>query len=445
MNTIFRKRKRCILLIASVLVVSFFSCKDELGDVGLNLHQDELLNTTFFDTATITAYTAKNDSLITSMYPFSNVSLNLLGDIKDPVFGRTKAGFYTQFCLSASNVDFKNNAYADSLVLYLAYGGHYGDTMQTLRIRVYELEERLEADKIYYGYDTVKRKTELLGEIQIQPKPNTQRDTFSSVGYISIPLSTSFARNIFLAKSNKPELANNTNFINYFRGLYIEAEAVSPNGCMLSINLLHARSSMILYYGNDEKTNQSFQFNIDKTCVRFSNINHFDYAGANADLRAQLGGNYASAKDVLYGQSAGGIKTVIQFPHLKEMFAGKDVIIHKAELVITRKDDVLPDYGAPPALSLNYDSKIGKELKLPKDPAYGESYFGGTYDETAKQYAFRITKYVQDIVNGEGDDYILNLVVPTAAIRLSQSQFYGTNPADKDKRIKLKINYTIID
>ncbi|MCL2132477.1 MAG: DUF4270 domain-containing protein [Lentimicrobiaceae bacterium] len=440
----FLKKKYVSILCAGIFAAVFVSCKEDVGLVGLNLQPDEeLLNTDFFDTATIVAYSVLNDSITTS-----NTALNLLGDITDPVFGRAQAAIYTQFRLSSMKVDFGENAQADSLMLYLAYGGYYGDTLKSLRIRVYEVSEEIKSTA-YYGNSSLTHNSEVLADVQIQPTPNT-KDTSSAVAYMSIPLSVSFATTKFLSKSGKNELSDDANFADYFKGLYIEAEAVSSNGCMLSIDLLHPNTFMTLYYGNSEKQNQSFPFKIIKdSCNRFSSINHFDYAGATPNLSAQLNGDYSSAEEELYGQAAGGIKTVMQFPHLKEMFADKQVIIHKAELIISRKDDNLPNYDAPAALSLSYDSKTDKNQLLfdyALAVAYNASYFGGTYDETTKQYAFRITKYVQMLIDSGTDDYKLNLMVTAASVRMSRSIYYGTNPAaDNDKRIKLKIHYTLIN
>lgn len=426
------------LLCAGVLSLLFLACKEDIGNIGLNVQpEDELLNTIFFDSTTLTAYSVLNDSMVTS-----NSTMSLLGDLHDPVFGKTQAAIYTQFHLSANNIVFNNNPYADSLILNLVYGGYYGDTTQTIRIRVYELSEDLKRDEVYYQYSTLTHKSELLAEVQIKPTPTTVRDTSTTAAYMSIPLSKDFAENKFL-KADTLQLANDASFVNYFKGFYIEAEAVSSNGCMLSINLLSSRSSMNLYYGNDETSNLMEQFIIDTSCVRFSHINHFGYAEAEANLSAQLMGDYSSTKDVLYGQSAGGIKTVIQFPHLKEMFAGQQVIIHKAELVITHKDDNQSHFVAPVALSLSYDSETDKNLML-FDYTLGSAYFGGTYNEENKQYAFRITKYIQAIADGTGEGCKLNLLVIPTVTRLSRSQFYGTD-ADAEKRIKLKINYTIIN
>ena len=215
---------------------------------------------------------------------------------------------------------------------------------------------------------------------------------------------------------------------------------------MFSINLLHSRSVMNLYYSNGA-SNKPYAFNLEDSCIRFSSINHFDYAGVAANLSAQLNGDYSTTEEVLYGQSGGGIKTVIQFPNLKEMFANEQVIIHKAELIITRKDDNLPYYIAPASLSLSYDkSETEKNLAL-IDAYLGTTYFGGTYNETSQQYAFRITQYIQELVDPKKETakYKLNLMVNPAAIRLSRSQFYGTHPTDEAKRVRLKINYTLLN
>lgn len=445
------KKKHVSILCAGVLSVMTFSCKEDIGSVGLALQpQDELLNTDFFDTTTLMAYSAKNDSVITS-----SATMNLLGDIGDPVFGRTKASIYTQFQLSKEGVDFKEGAQIDSLVLRLVYGGYYGDTLKSLRIRVYELDEDLDKSTIYYGFSSAAHKSNPLADVRIYPAPNTPADTLSNAAYISIPLDKNFGDEKFLSKSGEPELDKNANFVKYFKGLYIEAEAESPNGCMLSINLLHSKSSLSLYYGNNELQGQTYPFTLDTSCVRFSNINHFDYAGAASDLLNQLNGNNSSVEEVLYAQSSGGIKTVIHFPNLKAMFADQQVVIHKAELVVTRKDDALSDYIAPANLSLNYYNPLnGKNMVLPDNnlmfpsSGFATDYLGGSYDKTTQQYRFCITKYVQFLINGTiSDDCRLNLMVSSAAIKLSRSMFYGTNPsldADTDKRIKLRINYTIV-
>ena len=431
------------VLCTSVLAIVLFACKEDIGNLGLNVQpEDELLNTILFEDTEIAAYAATHDSVVTS-----NIRLSLLGDINDPVFGRTQAAIYTQCRMETMQVNFGQNPQADSLVLNLAYGTYYGDTLQAIRIRVYELSEDLEATTVYYGHSTLSRKSDLLGEVQIQPTPNTLKDTSTTTAYLSIPLRMDFARDKFL-HAGASNLATNANFIRYFKGFYIEAEAISANGCMLSIDLMSTRSAMTLHYRNDEKDNQRFQFQINDSCVRFSHINHFDYAGAEANLSAQLAGNHASASDVLYGQSAGGIKTVIQFPHLKELFAGEKVVIHKAELVVTRLDDGQPNYFPPAALSLSYDrSPTEKNLVLWDYIAFSAAYFGGTYNEANKQYAFRITQYIQSLIDNEDTDYYrLNLMATPVAAQLTRSMFYGTEPAaDREKRIKLRIYYTLIN
>jgi hypothetical protein len=72
-----------------------------------------------------------------------------------------------------------------------------------------------------------------------------------------------------------------------------------------------------------------------------------------------------------------------------------------------------------------------------------ESYFGGKYDASTKEYRFRITKYIQQLVQ---DSLInnneINLVVNGAGIRANRLTFYGTNPDDFSKRLRLELSYT---
>jgi hypothetical protein len=183
---------------------------------------------------------------------------------------------------------------------------------------------------------------------------------------------------------------------------------------------------------------------LNDSTAHFGTFNHFDYAGTASDLKAQLTGNQTSTKEILYGQAGAGIKTVLHFPYLKEIFNNKKVVIHRATLVISHKDDALANYPPPSALGLTYTNPATGMGGLLPDFTY--EYFGGKYDQTKKEYSFNITQYIQYLVDGRADDFPLNLLVSPSVTHFSRLAIYGTQPAnDFDKRLKLKINYTIID
>jgi len=100
------------------------SCSKEPGQIGYIIQPDESkLNVAFSDTTTIYAYSEIIDSIRSD-----KLSVSAFGSLKDPVFGGTTAGFYTQFLLSINGYDFGEERQLDSLVLQIDYAGWYGDT-----------------------------------------------------------------------------------------------------------------------------------------------------------------------------------------------------------------------------------------------------------------------------------------------------------------------------
>jgi hypothetical protein len=431
------------LVIGTIVCIG---CKEDSGLIGLGVQPDEeFLNTDYFDTTTIIAYSALHDSLITS-----TVSTNMLGDIHDLVFGNTKAGIYTQFRLSATSVDFGQSPGVDSLVLTLVYTGSFGDTNNSFSLKVYELTGDLER-KSYYAQSSINHDNNTLTEdpnLYISPTPTTKQDSSASSYYLRVQLKKSFANDKFITKSNSGEYANDAAFLNYFKGLYLEADNKTGDGCIVSLDMTHSLSGLTLYYHNDQASNLKYTFKLNDSTVHFGAINH-DYTGITNSLREQLDGNYTNTSEELYAQSGSGIKVVLNFPHLKEMFKDKKVVIHRAMLVVSHKDDALRNYSHPSSLTLTYTNPAtGTGYVLPDYVlGLGNDYFGGKYNTATKEYRFNITQYIQDLIDGDGDNYSLNLLNPSASY-LSRLMIYGTHPAsasDLDKRLHLKINYTIID
>jgi hypothetical protein len=377
----------------------------------------------------------------------------MLGYIYDPLFGKMQAGVYTQFRLSSFAVNFGNNVVVDSVVLSLAYAGYYGDTLNSFRLSVYELKENLSKNEMYYSKSSLSYDANSLTEVSnlyVTPTPTVKQDTLASSYYLRIRLDKSFAENKFISQSGSSIYTSDAAFLEYFKGLYIEADDMRGNGCMLSVNMTHSLSGLTVYYSNDQATNLKYTFNLNDSTAHFGVINHFDYIDATSNLRDQINGNYTSAKEILYGQAGAGIKVALNFPYLKETFKDKKVVIHRALVVVSHQDDALPNYLPPTALSMTYTNiATGGSYLLP-DYYLGleNDYFGGKYNQTSKEYRFNNTQYIQNLVDGLGDNYQLSLLVNPSVTHLSRLMMYGTHPIsvnDYDKRLQLKINYTIVD
>ncbi len=436
------KRGLKLVIVFSILF-SLLGCKKEFDSIGLELQNDsQQLNNRFTDTTTLVAYSILEDSIITQ-----NLNNSVLGYVNDPIFGRTQAGFYTQFDLSGTNVTFGDNPQFDSLVLTLQYTGSFGDTTSPLSIKVYEIAEALDASKIYYNHhQTPVQPTNLTAKAnyQLYPKPNTRvrMDTSFVKPHIRIRLADNFGIDKFL---NNPTLTNNSAFQESFPGLYVIADATTGTGNLVYVSLISSLSGLTLYY-KENGTPKKYTFSITTINCKFYNyFDHFNYAQATNDLKNQLlNGNTQLGEKVLYAQGTAGVKTRIKFPNLYNVYHGKNVVFNKAELVITNinEDELL--FAVPQKLGLQWVKKNGNIAHLPDDEMYtSESYFGGKYDASTKEYRFRITKYIQQLVQ---DSLInnneINLVVNGAGIRANRLTFYGTNPDDFSKRLRLELSYT---
>ena len=417
---------------------AFWACKEDPGLIGLDVQpQDEYLNADFFDTTTIDARSVHHDSLVTS-----NVKVNMLGYMHDPIFGKTQASIYTQFNLSAKNATFGDSIRVDSLVLTLAYDGHYGDTLNSFRVKVYELTEGMEKRKNYYAHDSLNHEPTSLTEnpnLYISPRPNS--------GNLRIKLDPNFAKTKFI-EANSSVYASDDNFTNHFKGFLIEAESMTGDGCIASLNMTHSNSVLTMYYSNSKASNQKEEFKLSDSTVHFGAVNHFGYADAEANLISQLAKNYTTAKDVLYAQAGSGVKVLFNFPHIKSMFSGKKVIIHRASLVISHMDDNVPNYFAPSSLWVT--STDISHLNFLPDYILGASegvsnYFGGGYNKTDKEYRFHITQYIQNLADGSGENFELSLLTNPTASSMNRLKIYGTQPADLAKRLRLEVYYTIIE
>lgn len=439
--------KKLVLVCLSLLFL--FGCKEEDNIVGLDVQPDsDKLSLLFTDTTSIYAYSVMEDSI-----PTDETSLSILGFVSDPIYGKTQAGIYSQFRLAVTALDFGDSAVLDSIVLSLAYDGYFGDTLKPFIVKVYELDESIDSKKNYYNTSYLNYQSTNLTETNnfyVYPKPKSINpiDSTQKKPVIRIPLNKTYGSEKFISKSGTSVLANNDNFLAYFKGLYIHAEGVSNNGSMVYVDMLNAWSCLTLYYHNKEKKGLKHSFIIKEAAARFASINHFDYGDAHASLKKQiLNKDYTEVNEKLYVQASGGVKTLLQFPHLRAMFENQKVVINKAELVITRSEDDYSVFFQPPALDMYYkkDSTASTSYYLP-DYLLGSDYFGGTYQSNKKEYRFRITQYVQNLIMGDTEDYPLHLVVKGAATKANRMVFYGINPTnDYDRRLRLEITYSIIN
>ena len=387
-----------LLIIFSVLF-SLNSCK-EPDEIGLEQVTSQKLNVRFTDTTRIIAYAVKEDSIQTTA-----TSLNLVGKTDDPIFGKTSAGFYTQYQLPFTDLTFGTNPVLDSMVLTLAYDGYYGDITKQQTINIYELSEDLDISKTYYSIDKKALKPVKVGTKTFYPRPKDSIiiDSVKTAPHLRITLCSVFADKFLYAQNS--DLQNNTAFVKFFKGLYITADSNSEGNAMLYFNMASSLSRIKLYYHNKEIDSTFIYFYVNSLCPRFNSFNHHGYTSADSKLKKQIDKSDTSlGNQILYLQASGGIKTKILFPDLTKSYniSGKDnIAINKAELVIKPDIELSGDtsiYKIPSQLTILRLSS-DNTLLIPNDYYVGTTYYGGTYNKTKNEYRFNISLYIQDLLN----------------------------------------------
>jgi len=439
-----RPKNLVIYLFTLALLSTSVGCKKEMNTIGLNLNED-ILYASFTDTATVTAYSILHDSLKTASLVF-----NFLGFLNDNVFGTTTASIYTQFVPSGNNISFGDSPELDSIVLTLRYtGGFYGDTLNPFLIKIYELEEEMSVKDTFYSFSSVPHNgIDLIhsdyAPFSLYPTPKTKvkLDTVYEP-HIRIRLSDELGYRFL---RNEEELATASSFISFFKGLYICSEQLRSNGSLVNFTLQNAGLSGIqLYYKNKGETKKfSFVIKGGSETVRFSEYKH-EYELGRHDFVEQVINNVTSGgSEKIFVQAMGGVKTKITFPHLKSL-KDKRIVINKAELVLSvDKTEELTLYPPPSNLGLQAKNMKGDLVFVP-DELWGGGYFGGNYNSDKKEYRFRITRYVQDMILRNNYEPYLYLVASGAAAFANRVVLYGHEPQnlmDKSSRLRLEIYYT---
>lgn len=440
--------KQLLLSTTVFALLLTFSCSKKPERIGDNLQPDQNSIQLFYtDTVSIVAYSVPEDSIRTDSP--SNI---LFGSMKDPVFGSTTAGFFTQFRLSTNGHSFGANPQLDSLVLQLAYSGHYGDTTAIQTMQVYELEQNINIDSAYYSNRVLPVGETDFASYEFAPLPRTpfpfRGDTLPPL--IRVPLTAnSAALGEKILNASVTDLETTDNFKEFFNGLYITANPLATGGAISYLNLPSTLSRLTIYYSNDSDDSLRYEFFITNSEAHFNRYDHNEFQDASSDFQNQVvQGDTLAGQQKLYVQAMSGVKTKILFPNITKMQdpSGNKIIINEAKLIIYASD-LAEGYGAPSQMALVIND-ANKAYQVLPDQLEGDTYFGGKYKPSIKAYQYRITRYFQDMVlAGENkDNYGLYFLVFGASSKADRWVFNGTTPAaDTLKPLKLQLIYSIVN
>jgi len=392
-----------LFIIAAVLLS--FCQKQVLKDGSDLLPNSDFVSIKSIDTLSVFSYTMYDDSVRTDL-----PATSYLGQIYDPYFGTTNAGFVTQIRLSNKwdGLSFTT----DSVKLYLYLTSEKGggsDVPHTLNIS--EIDDQIYVNTPYYSGTTVNTHGFKMTGIQL---PALKVDTALE---IKLPGNGVEFGNYLTRDTLKLFYNNNLpDFRAFFKGLYFQMEP-SSDPLLLSLSLTYDQTSyynyFILYGHDDTGLAKEYSFILDAKNKNAS-FNTFLHDYTTATLGDKMAHRNTTYRDSLsYLQSLNGVYTKVVLPGLEKIkndpsFA--KIAVNKARLVVPVKFNKTStdQYFAttlPPILGLRYKTKKGNRYIVPDwniETTY-HTFFDGKLDSTAQVYNFNIPAFVQAYLENKSD------------------------------------------
>lgn len=423
-----------------LIILVAVACKKDLETIGLDLvSPGDLISLGYSDTLTIDAFSVGEDSVRTL-----NLSYAVVGSMNDPIFGKTDAEWYSQIRLAEEPTEFGTDPVFDSAFLIMPYSDAYGDTLSNMTVKVYSLtEDIIDSVHIYSNHSVTYDMNSPLGELTFTPRANDSSyyNGSTQAPALRIPLNQTFGQKMLLADTSY--LATNDEFLTYFKGIALIANPQNGigKGAMLKLTVSAGSSKILMYYHNSTDTT-SYTFGINSDCSRFNHFDHKGYSNASPLLSQQIEGDSAIGGQFLFVQTMGGIRVKLKFPSLKQWSNNQKILINDAQLIM--KDALPSNVFTPPASLFLYPVASDGTLypyQLP-DADEGTTYFDGSYNSDNGTYRFRLSHYVQQVLNGDQTDYGLFLVIPAASVNSSRLVLAG--PKNPEGAIKMYIKYTVV-
>lgn len=395
------------------------------GDDDLNLAKDTLFPQCF--------------SVFEEPLQSNGVAVGALGNLTDPAYGKTLAGFYGQCALSSNNVNFGTGAALDSAFLTFAYAGQYGKFDIPVNVVAYELTQRPVDSLTYKTTDAFGVGIPPIGQIN-NFVPDLD-DTISIYGvsypsHLRIPLSTAFGNKILL--SDPANLTDNAAFLEYVKGFYVTTTATPAGNGLVYLSLASALSKITLYYHNNDA--DSLTFDIPVSGVK---VNHFDNTYTGTPVQTSVSNPNPAGENKIYLQGGAGVKGKILLPDLDSLPDG--IAINKAELILSQSGEINDTaYTAPLLLDLFRIDETGVAKQLEDD---GLIHFGGVKvaewvnGQTINRYRFNIKKYFQKLIDGTyaNNGFYVQIV---GANSNSERVVITNSSTDENYKVTLVVTYT---
>ncbi len=386
------------------------------------------------DTLSIYSYTMYTDTVKSD-----NPTYSYLGEIYDPYFGSTTAGFVSQLRM---NDEWGSGVFTvDSIKLILNITNVTGDTSAGHILTLSEIAEEIYTDTTYYS----NKVTPLTGYSINVTLPSLKEDT---INRLVLTLPNSFGEYLIRDTTMLFHSNSEPDFRSYFKGLQFSLTSIGdPVFLKLSLEPPDDYSSyqnyFTLYLRDQDDLSSSFFFLLDaKARNACYNLYSHDYSTAHTDKKIQHIND--GIRDTLtYQQCLNGVFTKFMIPGLEQIKSDtslNNIKINKARITWPVYYDGYDYHGSsfPSQLYIGYIDNNGSKY-LVHDYYVSSTFFDGGIDTTAANYSFNIAYYIQRFLDDSTGALLpeFQLILPSGSIQNAILKANSsTNP------VKFDLTYT---
>jgi len=525
----------CVLVLLGAV-----ACTNDFGGAGAGLVNQVNFDTNLTTEIDIAAYSVKFDAVQTNTLPTGAV-----GVYNDPIYGDATVSALSQVTLSRFNPDFGDNTELTGVYLTLPYFSSREDTDEDgnstyeldsifsntgpMKLSIYrsnyflndlDPDSNFENAAVYFS-DEINQFDGVEGDLLFEIpdfEPSNAEIRLDSIGDViandsdqlaaerlspalRVKLENDYFVQNLINQEGSENLFNLNNFRDYFRGIYIKAEAINGNGSYILFD--YGDANITAYYnfaGTDDSGNPE-EDNTENGTISL-NFGGVRALGIEGEFNATIQNDIANAdtvdgEDNLYLKGGNGSIAIVDlFPDRDQdgvedqldLLRSCNVIINEANLTFfVDQDEVAAANGtAEPERVLIYD--YDNNTTLIDALADQSSGVGGPIsvrtnhlgrltreiegDQTSpgKSYRIKLTRHLNNILSNDSTDVRLALAVSQNVVDQSLSRvrvengeilnnripgssvisqegtiLHGNRSADEGKRLKLRIYYTLTE
>lgn len=382
-------------------MVIFFvgSCEEGPTKIGSGLlPENDFIIVKSIDTLSALSYTLYDKSVRSD-----NPVISHLGQIYDPYFGTTTAGFVTQLRVGSEWINSK--VAIDSVKLYLHLTDVKGGSNTIHTLQLAEIAEQIYKDSAYYSDKKIPLTGFKLTNIVLPKlKPDTVND-------IAITIPPEFGD--FLTKDPSKFFYDNSiyDYRSFMKGIQFSLTS-SSDPMLISLSIAPPstfgdyRNYFVIFMHDDSFVQRQFYFILDAMNKNASfNMFSHDFNTALPEFKIKHVNDLVYRDTMSYMQYLNGVYTRIELPGLKRIKEDPsfdNIAVNKAKLIVPVYFDnnLYKPSTVPSQLLLIYKNKDGYKDVVPDYKIdEGSKFFDGKIDSTANVYNFNIASFIQLYLN----------------------------------------------